>query len=414
MRRLKILFLSQIVPYPPHGGVLQRGYNIIKELARSNDISLLAFIHPEMLPSPELIEESRERLQSYCVALEYFSLWPKKSSLHKLAAYGAAFFDPKPFSTLAHRSSSLAKRMTDLLSSEQIDLVHFDTIGLAPYLPLAQGLPAVLTHHNIESELMARRARAEKTLLGRFYVGLQARRLRRYEKRMSPRFATNIMVSAHDETSLLALAPAATTVVAPNGVDTAYFSVREEPQEPSIIYTGGMNMFANKDAVLHFIADIWPLVKQKVPGVVFHVIGQDPPSDLLHIAQRDGSVRVHGYVDDVRPYVARAAVYAVPIRVGGGTRLKVLDAMAQGKAIVSTSVGCEGIEVVHGEQIYIEDEDRAFAERVATLLGDQGLRHELGRRARLVAEAKYSWTIIGSVLQNAYQSLVENHADGRL
>ena len=412
MRRLRVLFLSQIVPYPPHGGVLQRGYNIIKELAQKNDITLLAFIHPEMLPSPALVDESRSRLRSLGVVTEYFTLWPKKSSWHKLAAYTAGFFYPKPFSTLAHRSSRLGKRIQALVASQQIDLVHFDTIGLAPYLRLVRGLPTVLTHHNIESALMARRAQAEKTLLGKLYVSLQAKRLRDYEKRLSPRFDRNVLVSNQDEKGLLALAPSAATVVVPNGVDIGYFTVRKEPQDQAVIYTGGMNMFANRDAVLHFIDSIWPLVRQKVPDAVFHVIGQDPPPELLILAKRDSSIRVHGYVDDVRPFVARAAVYVVPIRVGGGTRLKVLDAMAQGKAIVSTSVGCEGIEVTQGQHIFIEDDEQLFADRVVTLLGNQDLRDELGRRARKAAEDAYSWNSICSILQDTYQALVDN-GDGR-
>ncbi|BDD87615.1 glycosyltransferase family 4 protein [Desulfofustis limnaeus] len=405
--RKNVLFLSQIVPYPPHGGVLQRGYNLIKEIARYNDIYLLAFVHPEMLATEERISNSMEELKKICTDVSFFPLWPKKSLLHKWTAYALGLIYQKPFSTLAHRSTAFKQKIEEILSSKRVDIVHFDTIGLAPYLPLVQGLPTTLTHHNIESSLMARRAKVEENILKRWYIELQARRLRLYEKQMSGCFDINIMMSERDAAELLSIEPLCSTVIVPNGVDLEYFTMCKDIQENIIIYTGGMNMFANKDAVLHFITDIWPIVKHKVPNARFVVIGQDPPSELLSQSRLDPSIQVLGYVDDIRPYVAKAAVYVVPIRVGGGTRLKVLDALAQGKAIVSTSIGCEGIGVTDGHDILIEDDDKEFALRVIDLLGDQALRNQLGLRARHLAESRYGWESVGVVLQAAYSSLDE-------
>lgn len=406
---MKILFLSQIVPYPPHGGVLQRGYNIIRQIARHHEVHLLAFVHPDTLGSEDLVNDSKYHLEQFCASVDYFDLWPKKSSLHKLIAYASAFVYPLPFSTLAHRSARFKARMQEIISKEAIDVVHYDTIGLAPYLEFGKDLPNVITHHNIESTLMARRSKVESTWLTRYYVGLQAKRLRRYEISESPRFDINVMVSSTDETELKAMTPSVKTTVVPNGVDVEYFSVRDEEQAPAIIYTGGMNMFANKDAVMHLIEDIWPRIRQKVPDAVFKVIGQDPPEELLSISSRDPSIQVLGFVDDIRPHVASSAVYVVPLRVGGGTRLKVLDALSQGKAIVSTSVGCEGIEVTDGKDIYIEDQDDRFADRVIELLSNAELRKDLGTHARYLAESRYAWESIGQVLLDAYQTVVDQH-----
>lgn len=402
---MNVLFLSQIVPYPPHGGVLQRGYNIIREIGKYNKVHLMAFVHPEYLGTPEKLEEAKEHLGRFCASVEFFTLWPKKSTLHKLVAFSAGFFYPQPFSILAHRSSALEGRIESVLKETAIDIIHVDTIGLARYFQPKLNIPTVLTHHNIESTLMARRAEVESNGFARFYVGLQAKRLRAYERSQSPRFSSNLMMSEVDEQELLKMAPAAKTAIIPNGVDTTYFTPRSDPQMNAVIYTGGMNMFANKDAVMHFIKDVWPIVRAKTPDAIFYVVGQDPPPELLEIGQRDSSIRVLGFVDDIRPYVAKSAVYVVPLRVGGGTRMKVLDSLAQGKAIVSTSVGCEGIEVTNELNIYIEDQNERFANRIIELFQNPTRRSELGIEARKLAVDKYGWESIGKTLQKTYEQV---------
>lgn len=402
---MKVLFLSQIVPYPPHGGVLQRGYNLIREISKYNDVHLLAFVHPDTLAGDDLINDARNHLLQYCKTVDFFTLWPKKSVVHKYIAFAAGFFYPAPFSTLAHKSAEYRRRMQVIIDENNIDVIHFDTIGLAPYLKYAKNVPTLITHHNIESTLMFRRSKVEKSWLSRFYVALQSKRLHKYEIAESPRFDINVMVSDTDDSELRSMTNDINTVVVPNGVDVEYFSVRNDQQTNTAIYTGGMNMFANKDAVMHLIYDIWPRIKSAVPDAVFKIIGQDPPPELVEIANRESDIQVLGYVDDIRPYVAESAVYVVPLRVGGGTRLKVLDALSQGKAIVSTSVGCEGIEVTHGENIFIEDDDYAFADRVIELFNDEPLRSKLGAQARLLAEKKYAWESIGDTLNEAYKAI---------
>ncbi len=180
-------------------------------------------------------------------------------------------------------------------------------------------------------------------------------------------------------------------------------------EETAEIYTGGMNMFANRDAVMHFVDHIWPLVKAARPDARFDIVGQDPQPELLERARADSGLRVHGYLDDVRPLVRKAAVYVVPIRVGGGTRLKVLDALAQGKAIVSTAVGCEGIQVTHDKDILIEDDPQAFARLVVSLLNDPERRRSLGDRGRDLAVSRYAWGPIGGRLITAYEDAIRRH-----
>lgn len=323
--------------------------------------------------------------------------------IHRLAAFGTSVLYPLPFSVLAHRSGAYRKAIREILTREAIDLLHVDTIGLAPYRRLCPNIPSVLTHHNIESRLMERRAETEDNPLWKSYTTLQARRLRTYEAEQSPLFDVNIMVSSKDQADLCRIAPGVTAEVIPNGVDTSYFSPTLEDQEVSAVYTGGMNMYANKDAVLYFIREIWPIILRDHPDAKFYAIGQDPPRELRDHAARDPSVVVTGFVDDIRPYVRKCAVYVTPLRVGGGTRLKILDALAQGKAIVSTTVGCEGIAVTPGKDILIEDEPTRFAAQVSTLFSDYEMRGRLGLAARRLAVACYDWSIIGDDLQRLYQ-----------
>jgi glycosyltransferase involved in cell wall biosynthesis len=407
--RMRILFLSQIVPYPPHGGVLQRGYNLLRELARSHEIHLLAFIHPDILPDRKALEESRAKLLEFLPGVEYFPLRAKNSRAGRLLTFAQAAVSPLPFSVIAHHSRPFERRVHQMLSEQEFDLVHFDTIALARFKSGRIQVPCVVTHQNIESTLLERRARVEKQLPVRLYVRWQARKLRSYEIRHCPRFDHNVMVSAVDGEQLKRMAPGVETTVVANGVDIEYFSPRGDPGGKSLIYVGGMNMFANRDAVLYFLESMWPRIQELHPESIFTIVGTDPPEELVRRAQEDRSIRVTGWVDDVRPYIAEAALYVVPLRVGGGTRLKIADAMAMGKAIVSTSIGCEGIELEDGVNAVIADEPGAFVRAVDGLLQEHDRRRAMGAAARLLAENSYSWPIQTRRLEGAYQAARQKH-----
>lgn len=405
---MRILFVTQIVPYPPHGGVLQRGFNLLRELGRTNDVHLLAFHHPDELPLGEALERSNAELSRFCDAVEYFDLWPKKSAVHKLVGLGLAALHPAPFSVLAQRNRKLSQRIAELCRSDRPpEIVHLDTVALAPYAASCQDIPTVLAHHNIESQLMRRRAMHERGTLQRKYVELQAQRLRRYEAQVCGRFPLNITVSGADAEVLREIYPGVRTVVIPNGVDTDYFRPRWGSETPTLVFAGGMNMFANRDAVEWFLDNVWPLVKSQVPGLRFHAIGQRPSPRVLDAAVRDQSIQAPGHVPDVRPWVERAAIYVVPMRVGGGTRLKVVDAMAQGKAIVSTTLGVEGIEGQDRVHYVLADGARDFADRIIELLDRPEERRRLGEAARARAESHYAWHSLGDRLADAYRKVLQ-------
>jgi sugar transferase (PEP-CTERM/EpsH1 system associated) len=408
---MRVLFLSQIVPYPPHGGVLQRGYNVLRELGNLAEVHLFAFIHPDALPTPDTLAESREALGRFCRTVEYFPLWVKKSPLHKVAGLGLSLFSRSPFGAIAHRSRAFSQRVDAAARANCFDVVHVDTIGLAAFVDLEHPPAAtVLTHHNIESMLMARRSQVQPGLAARAFLAREAAKLQDAERRIPPRFDLNIVMSESDGRALADLAPAARSAVVPNGVDTSYFTPALNRETPALIYGGGMNMFANRDAVMYFVTEVWPAIQAVRPDVRFFAVGQDPPRELLALAERDSRIVVTGYVTDIREYIAQAAVYVVPLRVGGGTRLKVLDAMAMGKAMVSSSTGCEGINVAPGEHLLIADTAQAFAEATLALLDDPARRQSLARAARALVEREYGWPVVGRQLVDGYHEAIRVRA----
>jgi glycosyltransferase involved in cell wall biosynthesis len=405
---MRILFVTQIIPYPPHGGVLQRGFNLLKELGAEHDVHLLAFHHPDELATPEAVAASKAALEQFCKQVEYFDLWPKRSPLHKLVAFAAGALYPLPFSVLAQKNARLEARLRELCAQKAVDIVHLDTIGLAPLRKFCGSVPVVLAHHNIESQLMARRAQHEQSVFNRWYVATQAKRLTRYESQQATLFPLNITVSDADSRVLQEICPGAHAAAVPNGVDTEYFKPLQTQQGPELIYTGGMNMFANRDAVEWFLDNIWPKIRSAVPDARFHAVGTRPSQKVIDAAAANIGVDAPGFVDDVRPLVGRSAVYVVPLRVGGGTRLKMVDAMAQGKAIVATSLGAEGIEGENGHQFLLADEPQVFADVVIRLLGDPAVRSQLGAAARLRAEERYAWPILGKRLASLYRQVIED------
>jgi glycosyltransferase involved in cell wall biosynthesis len=214
------------------------------------------------------------------------------------------------------------------------------------------------------------------------------------------------VVSDIDGASLKSICPSVRSEIVPNGVDTEYFKPSSAPvKNDSLIYVGGMTWYPNLDAMLYFTREVWHLIVKEVPDLTMTLIGRQPSSQIADFCAKNRAFRSLGFIDDVRPYISESAVYVVPIRVGGGTRLKILDAMAMGKAIVSTSVGCEGIGVTNGKDIVIADSPDQIAGETVHLLRDAVRREELGRNARQTAERLYSWDVVYPKLDAVYTKL---------
>jgi glycosyltransferase involved in cell wall biosynthesis len=304
-----------------------------------------------------------------------------------------------------YQSRPFAELLNRLVGSTAFEIVHADSlVDLAGYLPgICDRIPVIGVHHNVESELLKRRASIEQSQLRRMYLNYQANLVEEVQRRWCGRVALNVAVSTADAAVLNRIAPDARVIVVPNGVDVDEF----RPSNGSgggVAYVGGMNWFPNRDALDFFCGEILPHLKQRRRELEVRWIGA-ASADEQHVYRDRYGVELTGYVDDVRPLVRDAACHIVPLRVGGGTRLKILNAWAMGKAVVSTSIGCEGLAATDGENILIRDGPKAFADAVATVLADDVLRRRLGNAGRETAERLYSWNRVGERMISAYSML---------
>jgi glycosyltransferase involved in cell wall biosynthesis len=309
-----------------------------------------------------------------------------------------------------YESREFAERLQAVLRTRAPDLVHLDSLDLHRWLPKLPPVPIACTHHDIDSELLRLRARHRDPALLRHYLLLQADRVERVAKDLCPRLALNVMMSDVDARRLRALAPGAPTVVVPNGTDTEYFQPTGAESVPGqIVFVGPTYSHPNRDAVEFLMREIWPTIRAADRAASLRLIGRAAPTDGERYGAEPG-VTPLGYVPDIRPHLAEASCCVVPLRVGGGTRLKILDSWAMGKAVVSTSIGCEGLAVVDGENILIRDLPEAFADAVLQILHDGRLRARLEQNARRTAIETYSWNVVGRRLRSAYEELLGRSA----
>jgi glycosyltransferase involved in cell wall biosynthesis len=402
----KLLFLCQTLPFPPDSGVNIRSYNILRLLARDFDVVALCFFRSRSRLSDREVDAGVQGLSQFA-RVEAFPIPQEQSRIRLLADHARSCIARKPYTRFVYESGEFRSRLKHWLANETFSIVHLDSLDLLGYLPEASGLPVVCVHHNVESQLLERRAMRDSNWFRRWYMMAQARLLRRAEQQHCSRVELNTTVSGSDMDLLLEIAPDARTMVVPNGVDTEYFQP-ESSAGVGLVYAGGINWFPNLDALNYFAETIYPLLARR--GFRSSVKWLGRSSDAVEKRFANSPIEIVGRVPDVRPYVRDAACYVVPLRVGGGTRLKILDAWAMGKAVVSTSIGCEGLDAVDGENILIRDDPDEFASAVMRVLSDDGLRTRLQRGGRETAERVYSWEVIGEPMREVYMNLVGSTA----
>jgi polysaccharide biosynthesis protein PslH len=402
---MNVLWFSHLVPYPPTGlGVLQRSYNLIRELARTHRVHLLAFVQSK--PIEDLLggvdaglAQARVHLSSFCEQVHFVPIPSEARRYGRARLALRSLFTPDPYTINWLKSDAARAVAADWNRRIDFDVVHFDTLSLAPYLDLFGNRPVSLDHHNIESHMMLRRAQIETHPLLRLYYHQEGRRLLTYERRLCPQFDLNITCSALDTERLLKDLPGLNIAEVPNGVDTDYFQPAAVPEEPlSMVFAGNMSWYPNSAAMLFFAEQVWPGLKKALPGVRMHVVGSNAPQAVRALGERDPDFKVHGFVPDARAVIGPAALYVCPITDGGGTKLKVLDALAMGKPLVAHPIACEGIEVRDGESVVFASDPQQFITNIVALLGDPVRRRLLSQAARSLAEAKYSYASIGSKL----------------
>lgn len=396
---MKILFLSTENPYPPDGGHHLRTFNVLKILARRHQIYFVGFAQNQR--EFEYIPE----IKRFCETVDIYEV--SKTGYNKSFALLACknLFSRRPLIARRYFIQEARERIQQLLDQYAIDLVHMDMLALGLYKGILKDTPVILTNHNVESLRIYRWMQIEKNLFLKSFLFYQYLKLRAFEQSICPKFDRCIVVSEYDKNYLKGLCGHDNFIVIPNGVDTRYFKPElAEVKKDRLVWVGGMTGPYNSDAVDFFIQKIWSLVKERVPAATVDFAGGGPTQTLRNKALEDHSVQVLGFVPDIRPIVQRAAVFIAPIRIGSGTKIKVLNAMAQGKPVVATTTAAEGIDVAPGENILIADDPKEFAEKIVYLLSHEHLAGEMGMRARELIGKKYSWDVISDDIYGTYES----------
>jgi sugar transferase (PEP-CTERM/EpsH1 system associated) len=394
---MNILLLSPWLPWPPFGGALIRTFETLSYLSRENQVTLLAPLrYPEEAKHIPTLKRLCDRVITTTLSDEI------QPVLRRLSA---GLLSWRPLIQSMHYDRNLGKEFRRLTSQESYDIIHVEFSFMAPYLafisPRSQA-KKVLSLHNVESLRFARELQFAHGL--RRLALLSDRILfKRWEQRSLRQFDGILVVSPSELAWVKEYSPARDVELIPNGVDTEFYSLAPAPPEDhSVVFTALMNYPPNIDAVVWFCDEILPILRSKHPEVCFKIVGDKPGPSVLALAQRRG-VQVTGRVPDVRPYLSESLALVVPLRSGGGTRLKILEAMAMGRPVVSTHQGAEGLEVTDGVDILLADTPEQFAQCVCALILEPQLGKRLGAAGRHLAETKYDWRICLNRLKDFYR-----------
>lgn len=411
---MKILWLSHLVPYPPKGGVLQRSHYLLKELSKKHEIDLLAFNQKDLIAPlykgniERGLTEAYNELSAFCSYVNFFDIVCDNKKYGKMILAFTSLFSRDPYTINWLKSSDFSKALSDRIASENYDLVHIDTVSLDIFRSILGNIPCVLDHHNIESHMLFRRSRQEKSYFKKAYFFQEARRLRWYEKRVYQKYVGHITCSDVDSKRLDRIANIKNVKTIPNGVDTSYFLPKGISQNKNtIIFVGTMSWYPNIEAALFICNEIMPRLRYLYPKINLQIIGANPPEQLKKIAREYEDIDVLGFVDEVRDYIERAAVYVCPIMDGGGTKLKILDALAMEKPIVAHKIASEGINVTDGMNILLADHADEYAELIVRLLKSGEERSRLGKSARKLVLEQYDYSAIGESLNDFYLELAK-------
>jgi len=391
---MKILWLNSGLLLPLDKGGRLRTWHLMRHLARRHEITYVSFSDPCDVP------EHREGMHE--VASRLVTI-PRSDSAKGTTAFyldaGRHVIDPVPYAVGKYRSPEYRHAVARLLKESPFDAIVCDFLPPAVNLPDRLPCPAILFTHNVEAEIWRRHAETAVNPVSRFLLGQQWRRMLRFEREALARFDLVLAVSDADRETFERLYPAALqrpAHVVQTGVDTGFFapaSSEAAARRAHLVFTGSMDWLPNEDGMTFFCREILPKIRVAEPEATLSIIGRAPTPAVRRLAEIPG-VEVTGRVDDVRPHIARGSVYIVPLRIGGGTRLKIFEAMSMAKAVVSTTIGAEGLPVTAGRDLEIADEPARFAQAVVRLMRDAVARRAIEAAARQLVVDKYDWSAV--------------------
>jgi polysaccharide biosynthesis protein PslH len=408
--RLSILCVSQTPVSPPRFGAQARVHGLMTQLARHHDVSAVIMVDDDFDA-----EECREAMQTYCREVVLVHNPYVLHGLAKRLGQLQSLASPRSFERMQLKVPAMQQALDRILRTKRFDVVNLEFTFLGDrnlrQAPPGERVPLVIVDsHNIDYDLARQYARSASSVARRVYAEANWRKLRREELGTYRKADGVYLCSATDERRLLDEVPGVRhTAVIPNAADVEYYRPRSTDPPPdgrTVVFFGHLSYLPNVDGVLHFVQDIWPRIAAEHPEARCRIVGGQAPPSLLALA--GPRIELTGFVSDLRPHLAAAAAVVVPLRLGGGTRLKVVEAMAMGKAIVSTALGAEGIDAVPGRDLLLEDEAAGFADAVNRLLAEPKLAARIGQSARELAVERYSWSGAAQKLESFYRGILEN------
>jgi glycosyltransferase involved in cell wall biosynthesis len=406
---MKILWVKAGKLLPVDTGGKIRSYNILRRLAAGHDVTLLSYYNGARDEAYE--KEIAEHLPG---AVTVHTGAPDSNRLAIGLDYLRRLSNPAPYAVTKFTSPRVRSKVAELLSRERFDVAVCDFLAASLNFPRLLETPTVLFQHNVESSLWQRQARHEPNILNRMVFKLEAAKMLRYERAAVARVHHVIAVSENDRQLMRSMTDISRISVVPTGVDLQQYraarekSTEPEVSEPLLVFVGSMDWEANIDAVDYFCREIWPAVKHAVPGARFRIVGRNPHPRVKKLSS--DSIEVTGTVPSVIEHYREASVNIVPLRIGGGTRLKIYEAMAMGRATVSTSIGAEGLDVNDGTDILIADSPAQFASSIIALLQNESLRQTIQRAASEQA-ARYDWSVITARFEEVLAGVAKLEVD---
>ena len=396
---MKILWLNAGLLLPLDKGGKLRTWHVMRHLAARHDIHYLSF------EDATQTEADRRGMSEVCSRLETVPRTDAAKGTWRFYADAAGYvIDSVPYAVAKYRSDAYRARLEQMLASEAYDLIVCDFLPPVVNLPERLPCPSIVFTHNVEAEIWRRHAEQATNPVSKYLMTQQWNRMLRFEAAALSRFDLVLAVSDADSRTferLYAGSLKAPVHVVQTGVDTAFFTPPSEAPSPAhMVFTGSMDWLPNEDGMTYFCREILPKIRQAEPAATLSIIGRAPTPAVRKLAEIPG-VDVTGRVDDVRPHIARGAVYIVPLRIGGGTRLKIFEAMSMGKAVVSTTIGAEGLPVTSGRDIDIADEPSRFAHAVVHLMRDTESRRAMESAARRLVVERYDWAAVAKDFEEA-------------
>lgn len=393
--RLRLLWVKAGRLLPVDTGGKLRSYHLARALAARHELTMLTYYDGRR---DAAYERDIESAFPGAVTIRYGL--PFTSPLVTALRYVMTLGSPAPFAVTKFTTRSVQERIAAWARDGRFDAMICDFLSASRNFAHPPAMPTVLFQHNVESSLWERQARHAPNALLRAAYALEAAKMKRYERGAVETFRHTVAVSEHDRSRLMGMGNAGRIHVVPTGVDVVHFreAAATQPAAPEVLFLGSMDWEPNVDGVEWMCREIWPRIRAAVPNATFRIVGRSPNGSVTKLAS--DSVTVTGTVPSVEPWLAQAMAFVVPLRIGGGTRLKIFEAMSAGRAIVSTTIGAEGLPVEHEKNILLADDPASFADAVVRILQDVELRRRLASAALALA-SEHDWSTVALVLERA-------------